>query len=79
MVIRLVVLALVMSAVPVLAASSLPAPPAPKDTADLGKGIQRAMTLMATSTPQMHHKVKVLYYGQSITNQEWTEQVSQVP
>jgi hypothetical protein len=59
------------------AAPDLPAPPTPKDTAELGKGIQRAMTLMATSTPQMHHKVKVLYYGQSITNQEWTDQVTQ--
>ncbi len=76
MVIRLFVLVLALSAIPVLAAPALPAVPKPKDTADLGKGIQRAMTLMATSTPQHHHKVRVLYYGQSITNQEWTNQVS---
>jgi hypothetical protein len=75
-VIRLVALALASCALPAFAAA-LPAPPKPADTADLGKGIQRAMTLMATSNPQMHHKVKVLYYGQSITNQEWTDDVTQ--
>ena len=70
--IRLLAFAFVLPAVAAFAAvaaseekpamPNLPTPPTPKDTADLGKCIQRAMTLMATSTPQMHHKVKVLLH-----------------
>jgi len=56
--------------------ADLPAPPTPEDDSALGRGIQRSMTLMATSTPEKHHKVKVLYYGQSITNQQWTDEVT---
>lgn len=33
-----------------------------------GAGIQRAMRLMATSTPAHRNHVRVLFYGQSITN-----------
>jgi len=48
--------------------------PAPKDLGDpakLGLGIQRTMTLLATSTPQKRNTVKILFYGQSITEQGW--------
>lgn len=41
-----------------------------------GTNIQRSMKLMATSTPQKRNRVRVLFYGQSITNQEWTKKVS---
>lgn len=52
-------------------------PPAPTlDGANLGRGIQRTMTLLATSTAQQRHHVKVLFYGQSITEQEWSKQVA---
>ena len=51
-----------------------PAPAA--DSEKLGVGVQRAMTLMATSTPEHHNKVRVLFYGQSITEQEWSKYVA---
>lgn len=51
-----------------------PAPPA--DLSTLGLGIQRTMTLLATSTPQRRNHVRVLFYGQSITEQEWSKQVA---
>jgi len=35
-------------------------------------GVSRSLSLMATSTPQKKHKVKVLFYGQSITRGGWT-------
>ncbi|HYG74281.1 MAG TPA: SGNH/GDSL hydrolase family protein [Planctomycetota bacterium] len=35
------------------------------------------MTLLATSTPEKRNKVRILFYGQSITNQEWTKFVSE--
>jgi hypothetical protein len=35
------------------------------------------MTLVATSTPEHRHHVKVLFYGQSITEQEWSKQVAE--
>jgi transposase len=41
-----------------------------------GRNIQRAMKLMATSTPQKRNTVKVLFYGQSITEQCWWRQVA---
>lgn len=34
------------------------------------------MTLLATSTPQHRNHVRVLFYGQSITEQEWSKQVA---
>ncbi len=34
------------------------------------------MHLMATSTPQRRHTVKVLFYGQSITEQDWWRMVA---
>jgi hypothetical protein len=48
--------------------------PAPKnlgDPAKLGLGIQRTMTLLATSTPEHRNTVRILFYGQSITEQNW--------
>ncbi|MGD0091601.1 MAG: SGNH/GDSL hydrolase family protein [Planctomycetota bacterium] len=55
---------------------SFPPPGPPQDEATLGVGIQRTMTLLATSTPQQRHAVRILFYGQSITEQEWWKQVS---
>lgn len=42
-----------------------------------GRHIQRTMTLLATSTPQRRHTVKILFYGQSITEQTWAKLVSE--
>ena len=41
-----------------------------------GAGIQRTMTLLATSTPERRNAVRILFYGQSLTKQEWTRQVA---
>ena len=52
---------------------------APKNAGDpktLGVGIQRSMTLMATSTPEHKNTVRVLFYGQSITEQNWSKLVA---
>ncbi|MCY2990672.1 MAG: hypothetical protein NTY19_22755 [Planctomycetota bacterium] len=52
-------------------------PPEPvSDPSPLGRGIQRTMTLLANSTPQHHNHVRVVFYGQSITEQEWSKQVT---
>ena len=40
-------------------------------------GIQRTMTLLATSTPAHRNPVRILFYGQSITKQEWSQAVGQ--
>ena len=52
--------------------------PAPKSFGAVetyGKNIQRTMKLLATSTPQKRNTVKILFYGQSITEQKWTKHV----
>ena len=53
--------------------------PVPKNAgakATLGVGIQRTMTLLATSTPEHRNTVKILFYGQSITEQDWWKEVA---
>ena len=52
-----------------------PLAPAADDSA-FGQNIQRTMTLLATSTPEHHNKVRILFYGQSITEQEWSKYVA---
>lgn len=56
--------------------SHFPPPPPVEDPSQLGLGVQRTMTLLASSTPQHRHHVKVLFYGQSITEQQWSKQVA---
>jgi len=43
-----------------------PLPPAP-DEAGFGKRIQRTMDLLASSTPEKRNRVRIFFYGQSIT------------
>lgn len=75
-----VVLILVVLSVPMLRAFDQTAdypPPAPaKDDSYFGAKIQRTMTLLATSTPKHRHRVRILFYGQSITKQEWWLEVA---
>ena len=59
-----------------LAAESYPPPAAPRDTSSWGRHIQRTMGLLATSTPQNRRKVRILFYGQSITAQPWWKLVA---
>jgi hypothetical protein len=42
-----------------------------RDLAQYGTGIKRTLYLLSTSTPQHHNTVRILFYGQSITQQEW--------
>jgi len=57
-------------------AKSYPVPTYLGDPATLGVGIQRTMTLLATSTPAHRNTVRVLFYGQSITEQDWWREVA---
>lgn len=78
-VVLLVAAAVVASAALAVRAAEKPAfpPPAPpEDTSHDGEHIQRTMTLLATSTPERRHRVRVLFYGQSITEQAWAKQVA---
>lgn len=46
------------------------------DPATFGAKIQRTMTLLATSTPEERNRVRVLFYGQSVTRNPWWEVVA---
>lgn len=62
-----------------LAAQPGPGFPPPKTlgpVASYGANVQRALALMATSTPQKRNTVRVLFYGQSITAGGWTARVA---
>jgi hypothetical protein len=61
----------------VVAKSEFPAPAPPLNSENFGWGVQRTMKLLATSTPQRRNTVRILFYGQSITNQNWTKIVSE--
>ena len=50
--------------------------PAPENEADFGVGIGRTMRLLCSSTPQNRHRVKILFYGQSITHGAWWKLVA---
>ena len=53
-----------------------PAAPPAHDPGRLGAGVQRTMTLLATSTAERRNTVRILFYGQSITEQEWWRYVA---
>jgi len=48
-----------------------PVPAPAEDTADWGRHIQRTMHLLASSTPEQRNRVRVMFYGQSITDHKW--------
>lgn len=76
---RFVVAAVLWPAAGLLAAADpadFPPPMTLGPVASYGANVQRAMTLMATSTPQKRNTVRVLFYGQSITAQAWTAAVA---
>lgn len=50
---------------------SFPAPKSLGDTTGRGKNLQRTMRLLAESTPERPNTVRILFYGQSITEQAW--------
>jgi hypothetical protein len=55
-----------------MAEDQFAAPPLPVNLDDLGKNIQRTMTLLATSTPAHRNRVRILFYGQSVTAGKWS-------
>jgi hypothetical protein len=59
--------------------ASFPKPPPASDqqAAQFGVNIQRTMNLLASSTPEHRHKVRILFYGQSITEQNWWKLVAE--
>jgi len=56
-----------------------PPPPPATSQENLGAGVQRTMTLLATSTPQHRNKVRILVYGQSISEQDWWKRLADDP
>lgn len=46
------------------------------DAAKFGANVQRTMRLLATSTAAKRNTVRVLFYGQSITEQKWADLVA---
>lgn len=61
-----------------VSAEPRPYPPAQfPDPSGWGKNIQRTMRLLATSTAEHRHTVRILFYGQSITEQKWTQLVEE--
>ncbi|MES2570556.1 MAG: SGNH/GDSL hydrolase family protein, partial [Verrucomicrobiota bacterium] len=58
-----------------LAADDFPPPRSLGDTASYGRNLQRTMRLLAESTAEKPNTVRVLFYGQSITEQKWTKLV----
>lgn len=55
-----------------MAQDKFEAPPPPDNVKELGKQIQRTMTLLATSTPEHRNTVRILFYGQSVTAGKWS-------
>ncbi len=47
------------------------------DRSGWGRNIQRTMRLLATSTAEKRNKVRILFYGQSITEQGWSRLVEE--
>ena len=63
---------------PVLAqepAAEIPPPKPAADESAFGAKIARTMTDLATSTPEQRKPVRLLFYGQSITRQPWSDAI----
>jgi len=68
--------AIVLATSSVLAQGDFKPPVPPDNLKSLGANIQRSMTLLATSTPQKRNRVRVLFYGQSVTRNPWWQDVA---
>ncbi len=58
------------------APSDFPPPKPAADESKFGAKISRTMTALATSTPEKKNPVRILFYGQSITQQPWTNAIN---
>ena len=71
------ILTLGLSALDGVAAEKAFPPPSPVIPAGgFGAKIQRTMTRLATSTPDQRNHVRVLFYGQSVTRNQWWQDVA---
>ena len=63
----------------VATAAETPAYPPPKfsNASGWGKNVQRTMRLLATSTAEQRNTVRILFYGQFITEQKWAKLVEE--
>jgi hypothetical protein len=61
--------------IPLRAAVSYPAPPPWQPDPEQREHLRRSLTLLSTSTPADRKTVRVLFYGQSITQQGWWKEV----
>lgn len=60
---------------PLCAADSYPAPAPWQPSPEQREHLRRSLTLLNSSTPTDRKTVRVLFYGQSITQQAWTKEV----
>jgi hypothetical protein len=70
---------LTLSWLPLSAQTTPPTFPAPTKLelkGELGRGVQRFMQRVEASTPQHKNTLRVLFYGQSITEQKWAQMVA---
>lgn len=58
-----------------LSTTPFPLPDPGDKVRDFGGGVQRTMTLLATSTREHRNHVKILVYGQSISERNWWREV----
>ena len=75
----LLIALLALSPVLALVAAEAPSYPPAKfpDAGGWGRNIQRTMRLLATSTAEKRNTVRILFYGQSITEQRWAKLVEE--
>ena len=73
--IRAVTCACLLWEIPLQAAVSHPAPPPWQPDPAQREHLRRSLTLLNTSTPTDRKTVRVLFYGQSITQQGWWKEV----
>ena len=57
-------------------AAEFPAPKSLGATETFGRNLQSTMKLLTDSTPEKRNTVRVLFYGQSITEQNWSKIVA---
>ena len=72
---RFLPLALLAAVAPVTGEDSYPPLKSPGDISRRGAALQRTMSLLESSAVEKRNTVRILFYGQSITEQSWWQQV----
>jgi len=75
--VRLISFVLFAVALALRAAESYPPLKSPGDASQRGAALQRTMTLLQSSAIEKKNTVRILFYGQSITEQSWWQLVRQ--